>query len=384
VSAHGYKRTPAENAKAGGVKNSEHLYGHALDFVPQGMSMGAAMDKIVESGVPFNQLINEGNHIHISWGDALKGEILEGNPAMGRPYRRLGYAGRQVGAASPTPTTGEVNPASVTPAANPAGVRELFSGAHNKAVKPTPQYEVRTGGPFAPGTVYKVETHSGDTHVLQAPPKVAKGANAHLSTNEEKTLYDLRKSVNERRNVAGLIDEFVGYLSGPNKVVTGGSMGLPGVATAMGPFNTKIGRMRSIIAQLTPVMRNGLPGAASDRDVAMFRTATVGFEKTPEANVAIARAAQATLKREGDYVAFLEAYGNAHGTLRGAQDIWSAYADANPIFGRDASGNIRVNRAKPWREAIRIDNEATASQPSAPAPTGGPRIRTWSPDKGFH
>lgn len=63
------KRTPEENARVGGAKNSYHLSGHAYDIVPPaGMSMGELEQQLRATGVRFAELINEGDHIHIAWG----------------------------------------------------------------------------------------------------------------------------------------------------------------------------------------------------------------------------------------------------------------------------------------------------------------------------
>lgn len=60
-------RTPQHNALVGGVPNSDHLRGQAYDFVPQGMSMADAASRLQQSGVPTTKILNEGNHIHVSY-----------------------------------------------------------------------------------------------------------------------------------------------------------------------------------------------------------------------------------------------------------------------------------------------------------------------------
>lgn len=69
-------RDPQHNALVGGVPNSAHLTGQAYDFVPQGMDMATAQDRIVKSGVPFDQVINEGDHIHVSFDPKNRKQVL--------------------------------------------------------------------------------------------------------------------------------------------------------------------------------------------------------------------------------------------------------------------------------------------------------------------
>ncbi|MFC5373966.1 hypothetical protein ACFPIF_15490 [Brevundimonas faecalis] len=64
-------RTPAKNRAVGGVANSFHTRGTpdnpmGMDIVPpRGMSMSGLRDHIAASGVPTEELINEGDHVHI-------------------------------------------------------------------------------------------------------------------------------------------------------------------------------------------------------------------------------------------------------------------------------------------------------------------------------
>jgi len=61
------RRTPQHNALVGGVPNSDHLRGQAYDFVPQGMSMDDAASRLRASGIPTTKIINERDHIHVSY-----------------------------------------------------------------------------------------------------------------------------------------------------------------------------------------------------------------------------------------------------------------------------------------------------------------------------
>jgi hypothetical protein len=68
------ERSPQHNADVGGVANSMHLSGQALDFVvPNGVSTDQVRKALTDKGLPVTELINEGDHIHWGWGGA-KGE----------------------------------------------------------------------------------------------------------------------------------------------------------------------------------------------------------------------------------------------------------------------------------------------------------------------
>ncbi len=62
-------RTPQHNAEVGGVPDSQHLSGNAVDFVlPKGTTFQQVKDTIAAHGLPASELIDEGTHIHWAWG----------------------------------------------------------------------------------------------------------------------------------------------------------------------------------------------------------------------------------------------------------------------------------------------------------------------------
>lgn len=60
----GYRCT-AVNAKVGGVHSSAHVDGRAADFVPLGMYLSDAFDKLRYSDLPYDQIILEPTWIHL-------------------------------------------------------------------------------------------------------------------------------------------------------------------------------------------------------------------------------------------------------------------------------------------------------------------------------
>ncbi len=69
-------RTPQRNAKVGGVPNSAHLTGQAYDFVPQGISTKDAADRLAKSGIPFDQIEDGGDHVHISFAPTNRRQVI--------------------------------------------------------------------------------------------------------------------------------------------------------------------------------------------------------------------------------------------------------------------------------------------------------------------
>ena len=60
-------RSKKVNELVGGVGNSQHLYGQACDFVVNGMTPAQVVEFVKNSGIEFDQLIDEGSWTHISF-----------------------------------------------------------------------------------------------------------------------------------------------------------------------------------------------------------------------------------------------------------------------------------------------------------------------------
>jgi hypothetical protein len=74
-------RCPALNRVIGGSRTSRHMEGLAFDVVPLELDLRDAMQRLVESAVPFDQLIYEfGRWLHI--GGARHGEKPRGQRLM--------------------------------------------------------------------------------------------------------------------------------------------------------------------------------------------------------------------------------------------------------------------------------------------------------------
>jgi hypothetical protein len=77
---------------------------------------------------------------------------------------------------------------------------------------------------------------------------------------------------------------------------------------------------------------NETKGAVSDREMTMFRQASVGTNKQMRFNENYIKAARATLIRQQQQQQFFNAYNEAYGTLSGAFEAFKKFANDNPIF----------------------------------------------------
>jgi len=60
-------RSKKDNDRVNGVANSYHLQpGRALDVVPKGMTTKQFKDQLAATGIPFTELLDEGDHVHIA------------------------------------------------------------------------------------------------------------------------------------------------------------------------------------------------------------------------------------------------------------------------------------------------------------------------------
>lgn len=75
------KRSIAENKAAGGVPNSQHLFGEAIDIKPYGSTTyGQLLDRIYsysDNIYSFDQLILYPTFIHISFGDRNRCQVID-------------------------------------------------------------------------------------------------------------------------------------------------------------------------------------------------------------------------------------------------------------------------------------------------------------------
>lgn len=83
VVSSGY-RSPLVNKIVGGAIASAHMTGRAVDFICPAFGPPLAIARaIIAAGVQFDQLIEEGSWVHISFDERMRGQVLSKSPAGG-------------------------------------------------------------------------------------------------------------------------------------------------------------------------------------------------------------------------------------------------------------------------------------------------------------
>ncbi len=83
-------------------------------------------------------------------------------------------------------------------------------------------------------------------------------------------------------------------------------------------------------------------GAVSDREMAMFKQASVGTNKNRKFNENYVQAARSALIRQQQQQQFFNAYNEAYGSLEGAYEAFKEFADDNPIFEWDGTNIVTL------------------------------------------
>lgn len=77
-------RGPALNPVVGGAKTSAHLTGHAVDFNCYGYGTPRDVSRAIsKSRIRFDQLIEEGTWVHISFDPRMRRQVLTKRPGGG-------------------------------------------------------------------------------------------------------------------------------------------------------------------------------------------------------------------------------------------------------------------------------------------------------------
>lgn len=225
-------------------------------------------------------------------------------------------------------------------------------------------YVGQGGGGTQPGNL---PGPTGPSVTENLSPKAAQDVVTGTIARDAGRLADEEDALNELRSMSSELDRFEALLKVQD---TGGILRrLPGAQSVEGAFDAEIQEMTAIQDRLTPRMRQGLPGAASDRDMQIFRGSTVGPDKDPQVNRNIILGYRAQIQNAEDRLAFRQAYFQQNKSLSGADEAWSRYLQANPIFDPDSPVTApKMNGTRrSWREFFGAGGN-------------GPRVERWNPD----
>lgn len=119
---------------------------------------------------------------------------------------------------------------------------------------------------------------------------------------------------------------------------------LPGDEGARGAF-------RSLGTEIQLAFTAKTKGAITEREMALFKSASPNLAARPEANALIAQILRAGSQRVQTRATFMEEWANKRGGMQGAEAAWDEYMRANPIIVENGD-SIAVNPEGNWREYI--------------------------------
>lgn len=181
------------------------------------------------------------------------------------------------------------------------------------------------------------------------PPKVQDDVAKDVFKRAVQSFEKDEEALAGLRQTMALFDQFESLME---RQQTGGFLRrLPLAGSIEGSFDPEIQEMQAIADRVTPLMRQGMPGAASDRDVRMFRGAAPGPDKLPEVNRALIQAHRMQVQNATDRLAFRQEYLAQNKTLNGADEQWNNYLNANRIFSNEDPDAPKLNpKRRTWRE----------------------------------
>lgn len=214
-----------------------------------------------------------------------------------------------------------------------------------------------------------------DTNPLEGlPPQEAAKLAATLRKEAIGKFQGGEEAVQNAQNMVRDLDRFITLMD--EGLDTGGQYNIPGAEFVAAGVSPEVAEAKSIVDKMTPLMRQGLPGAASERDTAMFRSATVGLTKPEQANRNVAAGLKIAQQNLLDKREFQQAYFDQNKHLQGADRAWNKYLEANPIFKEGKDYEINEKR-RDWR-AFFADPKAGGADVGG----GSPKRMKYNPTTG--
>lgn len=294
-------RSPQHNQAVHGSPTSEHLDNSAWDIVaPRGMTNADVVAKLQASGVPFDQIIDEGSHVHFGIGPKMRGQVL-------RTDGRGGY--------SPvaTPTSQGAGPQAQTTNAAPGG---WSLGAPQGSVRPATPQELAAAN-LPPGTSAQVVPGKG----LEVLP-------GNYSDQDRKRVADLQDAYASSDQYANLANRFLEH----NRTAgTGGIYSVPHVGEPLAEWDAKhngdLASMEQLGTQMATALRS--PGMRlTQMEFQKFGEVSPSVHNDGPTNATLAQNAQAAREYMRSKSEFYSGWLNQHGNLSGADAAWNAQQSA--------------------------------------------------------
>lgn len=336
-------RSPERNAAVGGSKTSEHMQGTAWDMTPPpGMNNAQLIQALQASGTPFDQIIDEGNHVHFGIGGKMRGEVLRKTP---NGYRRIGGA-PAVGVPAPAPA-----PSADTGQQFGPGVTVLARGAP----KSEPGFTLGQGQ----------ERFDAQGHVIARglPPRAAGGGTGKLATQDAARLKAMDADLDHAETLANMSHQFVtrmgNFETGWQYQNIGGhnqqGMSVGGINPGQ-LFNQlldpnardTVQDLQSISQRMAPMLRPTGTGRILSSEYQNFIRAAPSVANSNIGNRKIDAEYQQGLAQMRAKSIFYHQWAHVHGNLDDADEAWYQHGSTAP----------------------------QAAQP-------GVRNRTWTPEKGL-
>jgi hypothetical protein len=126
----------------------------------------------------------------------------------------------------------------------------------------------------------------------------------------------------------------------------------------IGYIDPELQEMEAIQSEIAPKMRQVGSGSSSDRDVEMFKRATVSPTNKPQTNRNVANARIAAARNNEDMAQFMREFQSAYGHTKGAEKSWKEYLERNPIFDeRSPKSEFKLNNNRlNYRDYFTIKN----------------------------
>lgn len=237
------------------------------------------------------------------------------------------------------------------------------------APSPTPQPVAPAPGQPAPA--------GGLQPIIPAAPRAST-----LTREQEKEYAGRVKRFNEAGDAArGMIDDVAqirglregvsyegGWFAGPRTTIgqaldlKSGGFGIPSGTEA---GNAAALRSKAVDMQLG--FSEKTKGAITDREQAMFASATPGLSMADTGAAIVLDAQEAAAQRVIERSKFYQEYLRAHRSLAGADDAWDGYRTANPIITMQG-GKMIVNKGNVgnWRSYVGGEPQAGAQPQRTP------------------